>query len=222
VRIKPKYRNTLTHYLEWITDDFLRPKFEYDEAGQTAEEAMFMWETHGQALPKGCKEPDLLAKYVQGKTSRDFYIKNWREDIKQGQAWPEEFLFTLGFDESEFRSVFGRDPEPMTVLYLGMGWEFLKLTEGIDVPFVLFLYERQYMNLNNEVERQRHVIEAQNKALAHWRKLADLDYVRAQRSFKALIEAKDYIEKNGGDPHVLTVIEDALLDSWIVIPKEFK
>jgi hypothetical protein len=139
MKVKPKYRNALTRYLEWIADDFLRPKFQYDEGGLPAAEAMLQWETHGKALPEASSEPDLLAKYVQGKTSRDFYIKNWRDDCKQGQAYPEEFLYTLGFNEDEFRSVFGREPDPMTLFNLGMQREFMRLTEGCKDPVIEFL-----------------------------------------------------------------------------------
>ena len=147
MKVKQKYRNALNHYLEWITDDFLRPKFEHDPDGIAADEAMLRWETYGEALPGASKEPELLAKYVQGKTSRDFYIKNWKEDVKQGQAWPEEFLYTLGFNEVEFNSVFGREPEPMTVFALGMRVEFVRLTKNRTEPMMRFLraaLEKEY------------------------------------------------------------------------------
>jgi hypothetical protein len=51
MRVKQKYKNALAHYLEWITDDFLRPKFGYDETAISAAEAMLRWETYGEALP---------------------------------------------------------------------------------------------------------------------------------------------------------------------------
>ena len=137
MRVKQKYINVLTRYLRWVADDFLRPKFSYDPNGMSAAEAMLRWETHGEALPESTSEPDLLAKYVQGKTSRDFYIENWREDWKQGQACPEEFLYTLGFDEQEFRSVFGREPDAYALFNLGMRDEFLRFTEGKELTFPL-------------------------------------------------------------------------------------
>ena len=139
MKIKQKYRNTLTRYLEWITDDFLRPKFGLDENGISAAEAMLRWETYGEKLPEASSEPDLLAKYVQGKTSRDFYIKNWKDDCKMEQACPEEFLYTLGFSEVEFRSVFGREPNAMVLFNLGMHKEFMRFTEGSTDPVVNFL-----------------------------------------------------------------------------------
>lgn len=124
MRVPRKYVNTLTHYLNWITDDFLRPKYAYDAAGFSAAEAMLRWETYGENLPSHTSEPELLAKYVQGKTSRDFYIKNWRDDCKERQAYPEEFLYTLGFSQ-EFQSVFGRKPDPVILFQLGMVCEFM-------------------------------------------------------------------------------------------------
>jgi hypothetical protein len=139
MRVKQKYKNTLAKYLTWVKDDFLRPKFLFDENGIGAAEAMLEWETYGKALPACTSEPDLLALYVQGKTSRDFYIENWREDCKTGQAWPEEFLYTLGFNEHEFRSVFGREPNVTTLLYFKMVDEVLQLTEGTTDPYTLFL-----------------------------------------------------------------------------------
>ena len=139
MRVKKKYQNTLTRYLNWVKDDFLRPKFQYEESGISAAEAMLEWETYGKALPSHTSEPDLLALYVQGKTSRDFYIENWREDCRERQAWPEEFLYSLGFDEHEFRGVFKRDPDPMTLLDLWMVDEMLRLTEGSTDPYVGFL-----------------------------------------------------------------------------------
>jgi hypothetical protein len=131
MRVKQKYQNALTHYLEWITDDFLRPKFVYDENGMSAAESMLRWETYGEALPTHSSEPELLAKYVQGKTSRDFYIKNWKEDVRNQWLHPEELLYTLGFNESEFRSVFGREPDPYTLINFKMVDEFLRLTEKV-------------------------------------------------------------------------------------------
>jgi hypothetical protein len=139
MRVKKKYQNTLAKYLTWVKDDFLRPKFQFDENGISAAEAMLEWETYGKALPSHTSEPDLLALYVQGKTSRDFYIENWREDCRSGQAWPEEFLYTLGFNEHEFRSVFGREPNPVTLLDFHMVDELLRLTEGSTDPYLGFL-----------------------------------------------------------------------------------
>lgn len=139
MRVKQKYKNTLNKYLEWVKDDFLRPKYKLDPDGMTAAEAMLRWETYGESLPVGCQEPELLAVYVQGKTCRDFYIKNWRDDCKESMAYPEEFLYTLGFDEVEFRSVFGRAPEPMSLFNLGMIEEFLRFTQGSTEPTINFL-----------------------------------------------------------------------------------
>lgn len=139
MRVKQKYQNALNHYLEWITDDFLRPKFGYDENGLSAAEAMLRWETYGEALPTHSSEPDLLARYVQGKTSRDFYIKNWKEDCKNEWLHPEELLYTLGFNDTEFRSVFGREPDPLTLLSFHMIPEFMKLTEKTADPVLGFI-----------------------------------------------------------------------------------
>ena len=129
MRVKQKYLNVLNRYLEWVTNDFLRPKFEYDENGMSAAESMLRWETYGEALPTHTSEPDLLAKYVQGKTSRDFYITNWKEDVRNQWLYPEELLYTLGFNEVEFRSVFGREPNPLILIEFKMLDEFMRLTE---------------------------------------------------------------------------------------------
>lgn len=126
MRVKRKYLNTLESYLRWITDDFLRPKYQFDANGISAAEAMLRWETYGEALPTHSSEPEMLAKYVQGKTSRDFYIKSWKDGIKAGDFLAEEFLGTLGMDEKEFRSVFGREPDPKKVLLLQTIEEVLK------------------------------------------------------------------------------------------------
>lgn len=139
MRVKAKYQNALTHYLEWITDNFLRPKFEYDENGISAAEAMLKWETHGQDLPIASSEPNLLAKYVQGKTSRDFYIKNWKEDIRNEWLHSEELLYTLGFNEVEFKSVFGREPNPLILFHFDMFKEFMRYTEGRTESYIKFL-----------------------------------------------------------------------------------
>jgi hypothetical protein len=129
MRIKQKYQNALTHYLEWITNDFLRPKFGYDANGLSAAECMLRWETYGEALPTHSSEPELLAKYVQGKTSRDFHIKNWKEDVRNQWLHPEELLYTLGFNEVEFLSVFGREPNPLILLEFEMLPELSRLIE---------------------------------------------------------------------------------------------
>ena len=139
MRIKQKYLNALNHYLEWITNDFLRPKFGYDENGMSAAESMLRWETYGESLPTHSSEPDLLAKYVQGKTSRDFYIKNWKEDVRNQWICAEELLYTLGFNEVEFRSVFGREPDPFTLIMFSMFDEFRRLTEKDTDSYTMFL-----------------------------------------------------------------------------------
>jgi hypothetical protein len=159
VKVKQKYRNTLAHYLEWITDDFLRPKFKYDGGGLSAAEIMLRWETYGEALPESSSEPDLLAKYVQGKTSRDFYIKNWKEDVKNGWLHPEELLYTLGFNEVEFRSVFGRDPDPLILIEFKTVDEFLRLTEGNTDGHIGFLRACMLRVKEKEMAVSGHFIE---------------------------------------------------------------
>lgn len=138
MRVKRKYQNALDHYLLWVASDFLRPHFGYDESGISAAEAMLRWETYGEKLPLVTSEPELLALYVQGKTSRDYYISNWRDDVKTGQALAEEFLYTLGFDEQEFRSVFGREPDHWILICLKMPREFLRLTKDDTDSLTIF------------------------------------------------------------------------------------
>lgn len=105
----------------------------------SAEEAMFMWETHGKkwlaeifAIPKELvelgpfgdkvnwklmfqklvapQEQETLELYLLGKEQRDFHITEWLAGVKDRLFMPEEFYGVLGMvSPSEFRGVFGRD-----------------------------------------------------------------------------------------------------------------
>lgn len=76
----------------------------------SAEEAMYMWETHGKMVPVAEDQQELFQLYRIGKEQRDFHVTEWRGSIKQYLALPEEFYGVLGMvSPSEFRGVFGRD-----------------------------------------------------------------------------------------------------------------
>lgn len=100
----------LAEYTHWIAGDFLRPDLvPQDPSFPTAEEAMFLWETHGKE-PTGCSDSGTLQKYVQGKKSRDWHITEWRLGVSQKLFVPEEFFGVLGLrTAAEFKSIFGRE-----------------------------------------------------------------------------------------------------------------
>ena len=76
----------------------------------SAEEAMFMWETHGKVVPVMEKDQELFQLYQIGKEQRDFHITEWLLGVKQRLFIPEEFYGVLGMvSPQEFRGVFGRD-----------------------------------------------------------------------------------------------------------------
>lgn len=68
---------------------------------------MLAWESKG-VKPDRCKDPVLLSDYMQGKTSRDWHITEWRDGVKQGLFLPQEFVGTLGMTEDDLKSVFGK------------------------------------------------------------------------------------------------------------------
>ena len=69
----------------------------------------------------------------------------------------------------------------------------------------------------NEEMRLQHVVDEQLKALHHWRQQADLDYVKIQRMYHALIGAREYVE----EPYTLSQIDDALAGVNPAPPKVF-
>ena len=76
----------------------------------SAEEAMFMWETHGKTVPPNPADTELFQLYKMGKEQRDFHVTEWRLGVKQRLFVPEEFYGVLGMVSlAEFRGVFGRD-----------------------------------------------------------------------------------------------------------------
>ena len=109
-RVTPKYRQTLEGYLRWTgseTNVLFRPTFELDPMGPTAADAMRDWESHGTPLPVGCAEPVLLARYVQGKVSRDWHISEWRLGVRDELFFPSEFVGTFGLTVPEVEHLFG-------------------------------------------------------------------------------------------------------------------
>jgi hypothetical protein len=68
---------------------------------------MLRWESGG-VQPDRCSDPSLLSDYMQGKTSRDWHVTEWRSGVKSGLFRPEEFVGTLGMSEGDVESVFGK------------------------------------------------------------------------------------------------------------------
>lgn len=112
VKLKAKYLLRLASYFHWCNGDFmLAAEMKLDENGPTPEEAMFLWESKG-IKPDGCTDPGLLARFVQGKTSRDFHVTEWRRGCSQKLFIPEEFFGCLGLRSAEeFKGIFGREPD---------------------------------------------------------------------------------------------------------------
>lgn len=71
---------------------------------------MFEWDSLGYNPSRRCSDPNKLSDYVQGKKCRDWHITEWKSGIEDGLFIPEEFLGTLGCNEKEFESIFGRKP----------------------------------------------------------------------------------------------------------------
>lgn len=111
---RTKYQRVLDGYLRWIgtCGVFLRGKsLPQNDDAPDAYDCMKRWESEG-IRPVSTSEPELLADYVQGKTLRDWHISEWKDGIRQDLFWAEEFLGTLGVDESNFPSIFGHAPDP--------------------------------------------------------------------------------------------------------------
>ena len=77
---------------------------------------------------------------------------------------------------------------------------------------------------SNEISRLEHVVQAQQEALGHWRRQADLDYVQIQRMYYALLTARDCIENAGvrKTSSALLTIDEALSGVRMIPPKEFQ
>lgn len=110
--IRTKYKRVLEGYLRWIGEDsvFMRPvEISRDPTGPSAAEWMKDWESRGlESLTTS--EPELLARYQQGKRCRDWHISEWKQGVREGLFIAEEFIGTLGMDEENFASVFGHAP----------------------------------------------------------------------------------------------------------------
>lgn len=122
----PRYKKTLDNYLKWCGDsNFLRPSAVPAGSTLSAAQAMRDSETYG-VCPQQCVEPELLARYLQGKACREFHITEWKApSIRMGNwgeetalFYPEEFLGTLGMDRETFKFVWGREPNDALIAYL--------------------------------------------------------------------------------------------------------
>jgi hypothetical protein len=121
-KITEKYKRRLNDYLRWIPNNsnFLRPKnVKEDPLGPSPEQIMIDWESQG-CYSVSSSDPIRLSLYMQGKICRDWHIKEWKEGCEKGLFLEEEFLGTLGCDESSFAGIFGREPN----------MEIVKLLQG--------------------------------------------------------------------------------------------
>lgn len=107
-----KYVKRLENYIQWIPkeSDLFKQEFIFSENGSSAYDIMLDWESNGVQLPKYTSQPELLSKYVQGKKSRDFHIKEWKQAVKSLYFKSEEFKDSLGCkdNEKEFRNIFNQ------------------------------------------------------------------------------------------------------------------
>lgn len=109
-KVKPKYQRVLDGYLSWIPEGslfLLPPPIAFSPDGPTAALWMKLWESEGNSNPTTC-EPDLLRRYQQGKTNRDWHISEWKEGVSMNLFVPEEFVGTLGCTADNFQTIFGR------------------------------------------------------------------------------------------------------------------
>ena len=99
----------------------------------SAEEAMFMWETHGKIIALAPDQQELFDLYMIGKRQRDFHVTEWRSGVKDRLFVPEEFYGVLGMvSPSEFRGVFGRDLDlHILTLQLRAVQEEIQFYEGL-------------------------------------------------------------------------------------------
>jgi|SRR6185312_9528455 len=133
-----KYRIRLDNYLDWA--EVFTPASEYQgrnvgnfiivsNNGVGAEDAMFQYETHGNAVPVLPGEACLAKRYARGKANRDFWTKEIGWWDKYAVYIPEEFIGMLG--PLPFIDLFGRLP----------------ITE-----FVRLYYDNNYSNLAFKID----------------------------------------------------------------------
>jgi hypothetical protein len=126
VKVSRKYRAILDVYLEWegvttpATGTFqeaTKPVTRISDAenGLSAAEALCIWESRGKPSSVIPEEAALLARYVQGKSQRDWWTKEIGWWNKNSVYSPEEFLRFLG--PLPFIDLFGRGPIPRLVRY---------------------------------------------------------------------------------------------------------
>lgn len=114
--MKPKYKRTLNKYIKWTEINLLdledtestepintfKPELlTLDINGLYADKIMYNWESLGITMPNTCSNPELLARYIQGKTLRDWHVTEWKVGIEEGLFNKEEFyslLISLGED----------------------------------------------------------------------------------------------------------------------------
>lgn len=76
--------------------------------------------------------------------------------------------------------------------------------------------------MTNEEMRLSNVVSAQLEALHHWRKQADLDYMKLKRLYWALVEARDFIKLEGINSVLLQKLDTVIANVVVSPPKEFK
>lgn len=125
-KVKPKYQSVLTRYLTWTVESsnlFLPTLIHQNDNALPPEVIMRDWESQGVRIPDSCSDPLLLARYIQGKTLRDWHITEWRNGVREGIMFKEEFTEDL--------LAKGEDPE---VIFKGvendMSWYYATMVKN--------------------------------------------------------------------------------------------
>lgn len=91
-KTRRRYLGTIFNYLKWSTEsNFMKPEIKYSNKAPDAVECMFNWESLGTTI-KECREPDQLARIIQGKQLRDWHITEYRDGISKQLFTAWEFV----------------------------------------------------------------------------------------------------------------------------------
>jgi len=75
--------------------------------------------------------------------------------------------------------------------------------------------------MTDEEQRLNNIIKAQQEALLHWREQADMDYMRLQRLYWSLANARAYVVETNGPDRILKDIDNSLNGVRVMPPKVF-
>ena len=157
MKISQKYLSILGTYLEWenvstpASGTFQEsskqlPQIGIADDGLSAAEAICVWESTGKSCCVIPQESGLLARYLHGKSQRDWWTREIGWWNKNGSYFPEEFLALLG--PLPFIELFGRDPITHIVRYYFDNryrlWEFHldSLMKAKESDWKMSYYER--------------------------------------------------------------------------------